>query len=276
MGVNRGGIEDYFHFNRNTCSIVMPDRDVMLFWTDYCKSSSTPSTLSLTDFDGNVNLSIDDDLTGKNLLFFGRVNNTEIVGINSESSSSSSSSSYQNQICPGTIVPWTDGNDIFPFMNIFDYNMSFDKTSNQFTLVFWCNMRDSFSSKYYDIGSVYEEYNNQGGEENEIWDWDVVSGLSEENLAKRHMFVATGTLKKYSITGGGYSGTDNSGWNFIPIFNQPIRINLNNEYDDMPSYPVYPKVYQVTSVGTSTAQVKPITSGGTLIDINISVNILSD
>lgn len=269
MGVNKGGIEDYFNYNRNTCSIVLPDRDIAVFYNEYFKTDSQPANLQLEDIDGNSqSMASSVELKGRNALLFGRINNTSIVGKNS---------STAPDISYATVVPYANNGELFPLINVFDYNVTFDKTSNLFTIVFWCNMKDEYSGTTYDYSQVWEEFKNLGTAQSGIWDWDVdkTSGLSTTNLAKRQMFVATGSMKKYFVTNGHYSGTANSSWNSIPIFNVPKKIDLKNEYDFMPSYPVYPKVYQVVSSTSGGVAIKPIKSDGTLVDVIINVKTIS-
>lgn len=269
MGVNKGGIEDYFNYNRNTCSIVLPDRDIAVFYNEYFKTDSQPANLQLEDIDGNSQSMVSSvELKGRNALLFGRINNTSIVGKNS---------STAPDISYATVVPYANNGELFPLINVFDYNVTFDKTSNLFTIVFWCNMKDEYSGTTYDYSQVWEEFKNLGTAQSGIWDWDVdkTSGLSTTNLAKRQMFVATGSMKKYFVTNGHYSGTANSSWNSIPIFNVPKKIDLKNEYDFMPSYPVYPKVYQVVSSTSGGVAIKPIKSDGTLVDVIINVKTIS-
>lgn len=249
MGRNKGGIEDYFHLHKNLSNIVLSDRDVMFFWTDYFSSENNSINLKLEDINENELGVSNVNLKGKNVLWFGRTDNVDVFG------------SSDTKIGPATFVPYKNVTSLNPFVNIFNFNISYDKTSNVITLLFWCNMKASWSGTTYDYNEVHEEYI----EENSVWQWDIISGNGANDVAKRHLFLTTGSIKKCRIEGGSYVG-NKEGWGMIPVFEEPKKVSLSNDYDLMPSYPVYPKIFRATSDESGgLISVRALNSDGTLI-----------
>jgi hypothetical protein len=271
-----GGIEDFFHFYRTAQVFLMKDRDSIAIWTDYMLAKDDPanpyfkSKVTYSDSSGSALYTGEKEITfdGKSVMIYARASNGADI-----------STGVLNGI---HVLPYvTEGQVPHPIYGAFSPTITFDRPSNTLTMWFWANMKDGFSTsgQLYDEEQVYEPMIKTTVDGKYRWDWEIDE--EKEKGVNRILFCAIGTLMQLSVDGWtvpyGGGPTANNGYDFVPIFKQPVSIHAFDKFDTFPPYLSYPRVYKATEdAADGKIKVKAIKKDGTLVDPEITLNIITE